>query len=252
MGTLPSALLQALCLEFKGVAADLLFLKTMTFTGHNIGYNLSTEQEDWQLIYHALDKITDLDPRFWDPYVFAEMIFAWQTKKFDKVNSLLEKAAQARPDDYRPLYYLGFNHFYFSKKTSKAAPYLREAAIRPNAPSFIQGLASRMSLYGSQTIAGIVFLEELLENTFDPVAKQQFETRLTALKRIHLLEKAVLKYKKAYQQQPESLEELINKQCINEIPTDPYGGKFVLLNNGRIYTTSELIHKKNKNNGKSK
>ncbi len=243
IATLPSYLLQAFCLEFKGVAADLLFLKTMTFMGHNIGNNIALEKEEWPLLYHTLDRITDLDGRFWDPYVFAEMMLGWQAGMFDEDNALLEKATIARPEDYRPFFYLGFNHFYFLKNPAKAAPYLREAAKRPNAQSYIKPLAARMSLYGSQTVAGIIFLEDLLLETYDPIIKQQLETRLETLKKIHLLEKAVQEYKRTKHNLPDSLDKLVAEGIIEKIPVDPYGGMFVVLKNGRVYTTSELLAK---------
>ncbi|MBM9513576.1 hypothetical protein [Desulfogranum marinum] len=240
IGTLPSNLLQAFSLEFQGATADLLFLQTMTFMGYNIGENVLPEQDEWQLIGNTLDRITDLDPRFWDPYVFAEMFIGWQIRDFELVNNLLLKASKARIEDYRPFYYLGFNHFYFQKNATQAAFFLREAAKRPRAPSFIKALASRMSLYGSQTIAGIVFLEEMISETYDLILKQQLKTRLTALQRIHELEKTVLHYRKKHQRLPEKLEDLIREGMIKNIPSDPYGGKFILLKNGKVYTTSDL------------
>ncbi|SHO45737.1 hypothetical protein [Desulfopila aestuarii] len=247
IGILPTSLLQAICLEFQGVVADLLFLKTLTFMGYKIDQNTSPEPEDWQSIYNVLDKITDLDPSFLDPYVFAEMILTWQAGMTEQVDNLLHKATIGRPNDYRPHFYLGFNAFYFRNLASEAAPHLRKASVLPDAPKYLAGLASRMSLYGSQTVLGILFLEELIAETYDPLTKQQLKTRLDALKQIYLLEQAVNQYKTETGVFPKNLTDLVDRHYIERIPSDPYGGEFVILSGGKIYTTSNLLPQGKKN-----
>jgi hypothetical protein len=191
-----------------------------------------------------LQRVTDLDPRFWDPYLFAEMMLAWQAGMFDEVDTLLEKAAKNRPDDYRPQYYMGFNHLYFMKDPKKAAPHLRVASLYPNAPRYIKGLGSRVSLYAGQTAVGIFFLENLIKDTHDPKLVKYLEKRLTALKMLYYLEEKVKQYKARYGHQPKSLEDLVTSGIVPELPKDPYGGDFILFDNGRVYTTSKLVDKK--------
>lgn len=244
IGNAPSPLLQAMSLEFQGTVADFLMLKTISYMGHSVTVNSSPSKEDWQAMFRALDLITDLDPRFWDPYVFAETMLAWQAGMFDEAAILLAKAVLARPDDYRPNYFLGFNSFYFQGDPAKAAPYLREAATRSNAPSYIQALATRMSVYGSQTMAAIILLEELVADTYDPLAKKQLSIRLETLKMLFSLEQALAKYRKDSGNFPDSLSKLVTSGYIKTLPEDPYGGEFVLLANGRVYSTSNLLRTK--------
>lgn len=246
IGELPPRLAVVLTLEYKGVAADLLFLKTITFMGMKIGEHGQPTKEEWHRIYAMLQLITELDPRFWDPYLFAEMMFPWQAGMLAEASMLLEKAARHRPDDYRPYYFLGFNAFYFEKKPQKAAEYLRKAAKYPDVPAYIKGLASRFSLYGNQTGLGIAFLSDLLRNTSDPRIKSYLEKRLETLKKIFFLEQKVAAYKKKYGSMPRALPDLIDAGLLTKIPSDPYGGQFVLLKNGRVYTTSKLVDPKKK------
>ena len=135
----------------------------------------------------------------------------------------------------------GFNQFYFRKDAAKAAPYLRQAALKPGAPTFLKGLAARFSLYGRQTLAGIIFLRGLIRQTNDEKTRLYLEKRLKALEIINSLENAVIEYRKLYGRVPKDLSELISKGLIEKIPRDPYGGQFVILENGRVYATSELI-----------
>jgi len=239
--------LRASVVEFHGAAADVLLLNAFTWVGMKIGERDNLTKEEWKQLAHIIDRITDLDQRFWDPYLFAEMMLAWQAGLIDRANMLLLKASRARPDDYRPLYFLGFNEFYFRKDAKRAAPFLRQAAMKPGAPDFLKGLAARFSLYGNQTLAGIIFLKGLIRQTSDEKTKKYLEKRLQALEIIEMLENAVRQYRDSFGSMPKRLSDLIAVGLIKEIPEDPYGGRFILLKNGRVYATSQLVDKNDKN-----
>jgi len=246
IGALPPQVARLLTMEYQGIVADLLFLKTISFMGLKIGERGQPTREEWLRIYEMLQLITELDPRFWDPYLFAEMMFPWQAGMIDETTALLEKAARHRPEDYRPYYFLGFNAYFFQGRLDVAAAYLRKAAAYPDAPAYIKGLASRFSLYGNETALGISFLSDLLRTTADSRLRAFLAKRLEALKRIFFLEQKVAAFKKKYGSMPSSLQDLIAAGLLTDIPDDPYGGRFVLLKNGRVYTTSKLLEKKKK------
>lgn len=243
-GQIPSTGVQVSSLEFKGAFSDYLFFRTMTFLGMKIGEKQLPSQDEWQIIHEMLQLATDLDPMFWDPYVFTEMILVWQAGMFDEGNALLEKAALDRAWDYRPSYYIGFNHLYFKKDAKSAAPYLRKAAEFSNAPSFLKGLASRVSHYAGETGVGIFFLENILRDTEDERMAKYLEKRLNTMKLMFSLEQDVKEFNEKYGHLPASLQDLVSYGIITELPEDPYGGEFILLENGRVYTTSEMIDKK--------
>jgi len=241
IGEIPPAVVRALSFEFKGVVADFLMLRTMAFVGERIGANQEFIQDEWRYLHRLLTKITEIDRRFWDPYLFAETMLVWQAGMIEEGNQLLLKAAEHRPWDYQPYYFLGFNHFYFKKDAQRAAPYLRRAARIPGAPDYLQGLAARFSLYGNETAAGIIFLEDMLRQAANPTVSQYLAKRLQTLKIIYDLERKVAAFKIAHDRLPQSFQEMIVAGLLSEVPPDPYGGEFILLRNGRIYTTSELI-----------
>jgi tetratricopeptide (TPR) repeat protein len=218
----------------------------MTFLGEKIGKRQDPSEADWDLINQLLERITDLDSLFWDPYLFAETMLAWQAGMPEKANRLLLKASKYRNTDYRPLYFIGFNYFYFLQDPGRAAKYLRSAARLPNAPYYLKGLAARISLYGDQTDMAIAFLEDILKDTFDPSVRLYLEKRLVTLKIICFLEEKVKEYKSVYKTLPGSLQDLVKTGIISSIPDDPYGGRFVLLKNGKVYTTSQMVPKAEK------
>ena len=113
LGQLPSPILRAMALEFKGLTADFLLLKTVTYIGMRLMERTELAPEEWQKVATMLQGITELDGRFWDPYLLAEVMFPWQAGMLPEANALLEKAAIHRPEDFQPNYFLGFNAFYF-------------------------------------------------------------------------------------------------------------------------------------------
>lgn len=241
---LPPPFVKTISLGFKGVVSDYLLLKTMTFVGEKKGRSEKFSKKDWQHIYKAISQITILDPYFWDPYVLAEMLLVWDGGMVTEGNALLRHAAQTRTDDYRPYFYLWFNYYYFLKDPTKGGEFLELAAKKTGAPTYLKALASRLKLYSGQTVSGVIFLEEILKETFDSATREYLLKRLDAMKIIAFLDSKVVEYRKRFGSVPSSLREMMSKGIISEIPADPYGGDFFLKENGQVYTTSDLREKK--------
>ena len=106
LANLPAPLARAMTLEYSGVASDHLMLKALTYMGQKIISNASTTKEEWQAIYRVLQQCINLDPRFLDPYVLAQMTLPGDAGMVVETNALLEKAAQLLVNDYRPHFFL--------------------------------------------------------------------------------------------------------------------------------------------------
>ncbi len=241
---IPEALAKAITLEFPGITSDYLMLKTLTFMGERIMNNEAFTPKEWQMIYQALVQITNLDPRFLDPYIVAQMSLPWDAGMVEETNVLLEKAAKILTHDYRPYFFLWYNHFKFLDNPDKAAYYLQKAAATPGAPAYFSTLAARMHLQAGKIYAGVIFLQETIKETNDPALLKLLRRRLQALQKMGFLEQKITMYKKRYQIAPKQLQDLVDKGLITKIPTDPYGGKFYIMENGRVYTTSKLVLQK--------
>lgn len=237
---MPSAVAKIVALEFKGIFADIIFSRAMTYYGGKLLRDEETTEEEWDWIYKNMDLATDLDNYFLDPYYFGAVNLSWGADKVKEANALLEKAFKYRDWDWTIPFYLGFNHFYFLQDNEKASFYLMESAKRGTSGSLIPTLAARLAYQGRRTENGIIFLQEIIKKTDDDTVKKSYETRLNTLKGILFLERAVAVYQDRFKEQPERLDELIAKGVITAIPKDPYGGKFYIDKDGSIKTTSEM------------
>lgn len=236
---MPSQVARIVALEFKGLFADVIFSRTMTYYGGRLIGKEKPTEEEWDWIYKNIDAATDLDNYFLDPYYFGAMNFAWGGK-VKEANLLLEKAFRYRDWDWTIPFYLGFNYFYFLHDNEKAAFYLMEASKRPGAWPMIPSLAVRLAYPGKKTENAIIFLQEIIMRTEDEKTRMSYQERLAALKGILFLERAVTAYQDRFGRRPERLDDMITKNVIREIPKDPYGGEFYIDKDGSIKTTSEL------------
>lgn len=241
--TLPSRFTGPAALEFKGFLSDFLFLKVITFLGDKIGKHEQFNDTYADYLSASIDSITDLDPYFWDAYLFADMMLTWQMGKFQQANELLFKARKYRTQDYRVPYFIGFNYFYFMGDNAKGAQYLMEASKLPGSPSYLPNLAARLSVYSFQHRTAIAFLKKMLDDTQNEALARQLTMRIKALIALDKLEQGVAQYKKTFNRMPPSLNELLVAGIIEQLPEDPYGGQFVLLKNGRVFTTSRMLVK---------
>lgn len=237
---MPSAVAQIVALEFKGLFADAIFSRAMTYYGGKLIRAEKLSEEEWNWIYRNMDVSTDLDNYFLDPYYFGAINLSWGANKVNDANTLLEKAFRYRDWDWTIPFYLGFNYFYFLQDNEKAAFYLMESAKRGAPGSLIPILAARLAYQGKKTENAIIFLQEIIRKTDDETVKKAYEKRLNALKGILFLERAVAAYQDKFKAQPNKLDELIAKGIISALPQDPYGGEFYLDKDGSIKTTSGL------------
>lgn len=242
LALLPERAARIVSLEFPGIFSDYLMLNTLTYMGEKVLANKAMTDDEWQKTYQALKQVINLDPRSTDAFTLAETTLPWDAGMVEETNELLLKVAEVQTSNPRPYFFLWFNHYYFLKDTKKAGYYLQKAARIPGTPKYYTTLAARMNMMAGQLPESILFLEEMIRETRDQKSKKYLETRLLAIRMIHFLEQNIQRYRNIYNKKPEELEDLITNQLIKAIPKDPYGGTFYIMENGRVYTTSKLVH----------
>lgn len=239
---IPSQLVKITSLEFDGLVADMVYLKTIVFFGSTLsGTNRRKATEaEFRWIDGMLTLTTDVDPYFLDPYLFANSALTWEAGKVREANLLLEKGVRFRTWDYWLPFYLGFNYFYFLGDNDRASKYLIEASGKPGASPFYGHLGARLAYNSNNVDNAVIFMENIVKNIQDKTMKRDYELRLQALKSIQYLQYAVSEFKAATGRLPHDFFELLSLGYIKQIPLDPYGGTFYLDSKGFVKTTSEL------------
>ncbi|WP_457681042.1 hypothetical protein [Thermovibrio sp.] len=237
----------------RDVVSDLLYVQTCYLTGNDVFNNWKERkftEEEWKRIVHNVKVMVKLDPYYFDPYYFLGSYVPWQVKDdkelLEKINLTL-KRGMSYVHDWRLLFFIGFNYFYFLKDKEKGAYYLKIAANMKGAPSYLKLLVPRLYAESGRYQLAVIETAQELKRTKSEALRKELERRLKALIILRDLNLALERYREVYRKCPDSLKELVEKGFIPSVPKDPYGGKFYIEKGCKVWTTSNLRPVKSSN-----
>jgi hypothetical protein len=224
-------------LGYHHLGADVLWLRLVQV----IGQKRNTANE-YQWMYHALDVITTLDPRYAYAYEAGGTILTEFAHRIDLSNRILEKGCKANPNVWRLPFQLGYNHFFYLADPTRAAAYIAQAARLPGGPAYLPGLATRMYAEADNPEVALEFLAAMWAQTDNGYVKAELETRMKELiieRDVRHLEDAVSRYHERSGAFPDRLQELVARGHLGKLPEEPFGGKYVLdATTGKITSTT--------------
>lgn len=226
---LPPEVIKILAGEFKGIVADYLLIEAAAFAGADT----KATQEDWEAMALLFKQAMALDPYFKQSYYLFQTVLPWQAKKYDLTIELLEKSKKHRPWDWIPGFFIGFDYFFFLKDNLTASKYLMEASKVPDAPIILATLASRLAQKARHTRTAISFLKTMHEKTENEEIKEILKERIEALVGVLILEKGISRFTSRFGRPPDTLEELVSRGILKEIPQNPYKKPYT-YENGQI------------------
>ena len=115
-------LLKVISGPFQGLVADYLNLKDSIF----MGGAFDVTEEDWEAVYTLLKQSLYLDPFFFQNGYYIQGLLSWRKGMHEKANDLLKYHAEHRYWDWEPMFYVGFNCFYYLKDNQSAAMYMKQ------------------------------------------------------------------------------------------------------------------------------
>jgi hypothetical protein len=155
-----------------------------------------------------------------------------------EANLILSKGSRYRDWDWMLPFFIGFNDFFFLQNDKEASEYLMEASRRPGGDPMLASIAARLAYKEKRTETAIYFLEEIAKKTEDRGLKKYYEKRIRALRSILFLDNAVSEFKSRFHRIPTTLDELVSRNIINQVPKDPYGGTYYIAKEGNIKSTA--------------
>lgn len=224
-------------LEFRTLAADIFFLNGLTFVGGHTGV---VDPGEWEWLYKTLDASSYLNPYNIDPYFLAQGALTWFGKLYPETNALLERGLAFRKKDWRIPFFIGFNYYYFLEEPEKGAHYIAMAAETPDSPkTSLVILSSRLYSQSQRTELAIAIVKDDYEKEREENLRSMYKNRLESLQNRMKIEKAVEAYEKHNKRKPLSLNVLVSKKYLNEIPADPEGGTYFLDDRGKVENSNE-------------
>jgi tetratricopeptide (TPR) repeat protein len=213
-------------LGYHHLGADLLWLRLLQVVGQR---RISIDEFEW--MYHALDVITTLDPQYGYAYYVGANILTDQANRPDLSIRLLDKGADANPEIWYIPFLLGYNYYFLLADPAKGAEYIMKAAILPDRPAYLPGLATRMAAEAGSPGTALAFLEARLLETKDPQMRESLAERMKEViieRDVRVLESAVGTYRMQYLALPVRLIDLVVAGTLPNLPQEPFGGDYRL------------------------
>jgi tetratricopeptide (TPR) repeat protein len=213
-------------LGYHHLGADILWLRMVQVVGKKRN---SADEYEW--MYHALDVITTLDPQYAYAYYAGGVILGDLANRPDLSNRLLERGVSANPEVWNIPFLLGYNYYFLLGDPVKGAEYIMEAARRPDGPSYLPGLATRMAAEAGSPDTALAFLEARLGETQDLQMRESLANRMKEViieRDLRILESAVETYRTQHRVSPKTLTDLVAAGALPNLPQEPFGGDYRL------------------------
>src|SRR3990172_11017116 len=224
-------------LGYEQLFGDIIWLRAIQVIGDKV---VTPKGYDW--VYHALDVVTTLDPKFAYAYQLGGVTLAVLGKRPDLSIMLLEKGGRENPEVWQIPFYIGFNHFFYLNDYKTAAEYMAKASGLPGHPEYLPKLAARLYVQAGNPDVALEFLSRMYKDTDDEKVKLALEQRIKEViveKDATFLEEAINRYKEAHKLYPENLEDLIRSGIIKEMPHESFGGFYYLHQcDGKVYSST--------------
>ncbi|MCQ4240231.1 hypothetical protein [Stutzerimonas stutzeri] len=188
---------------------------------------------DTGYLVRAQREVARLNPCHEDNYYLANGLLTWGGA-VDEGNEVLRAAVECRFWDEFPPFFYGINLSFFQRDNEEAARVLEIGAQRSthNATA-MQRLAVmlRAEQFADERLA-LNYLTQQRDSSVDPKLKDMLDKRVIRLQGLIDLREAQRRYESEHGPLPE-LQQLLDRDVIAELPTDPLGLGYE-LRNGRI------------------
>ena len=211
-----------LALDHRGFAADLMFIKVLLHSG-SLSWKPDRFQFNNEWSYQMIDLVTQLDPKYYNAYLFSGMALVHSHEDIFRSNTIIKKGMKVFADSWELPFWIGLNAYLYLENDALASEYLWLAAHKPDAPfSFLSLLLSAITK-GGNFEQGIWVLESLIKHEKKPKIKIVYKKRIARLHNLINLQKAAEIYRSRFGDYPQTLDKLVDTDIILQIPQDPMG-----------------------------
>lgn len=206
-----------LCLDHRGLAADILFIKVLQHSG-SLMWKPASFDFDSRWCFRMMDTVTDLDPKYYPAYLFSGMGLIHYFDDVKLARPILEKGMKIFPESWEIPFWIGYDYYIYLEDYETAGKFLWQAAQKPDAPSRFFSLLLSALKKGGAYEKGIIILEMMEKAAEDKGLKKIYRKKLERLKILVRLQRSAEKYRTRFGRFPGRLKELVKEGIISEIP----------------------------------
>jgi tetratricopeptide (TPR) repeat protein len=231
----PASLLRFLSLGHPTLAANLYWLRTVQYIGEP-----RANRRGWDRLLPLAHLVTDLDPGHGYAYQVAGVVLS-SVDRIDESNAILEKGIRNAPDRYILPYLRAFNAFYYQGDYARAGEFVEIAARTPGAPEHLTQNVLAMYVKGRRADAAIAFLRQALDSAEDDESRKAIASQLEQAifeREAGVIDAAVAEYRDRFGIEPWALRLLVSEGILPALPPEPFGGSWILGDDGRARSTA--------------
>lgn len=190
--------------------------------------------DEFALQARIQEDVAWLNPAHEDNYYIAAAVLPWNGQ-LEASQYILTRAADARPFDWQPPFYVAFNHYYFLKDPIAGSRWLRRASAHTESEQHrlaFQQIAALWAAKSPDLQMAIRLHEELIESTKHREFAAFLEKRIKRLRNLLEIEKATARFADEHGRTPLRMEDLLVAGVLQEVPSDPFGMQYGLDANG--------------------
>lgn len=158
--------------------ADMIWMRTTYYFGKHV---LTDRQYPYLL--HLLDMISDLAPRWENPYLFGAIALPTETQIAADGLYLIDKGLSHHPQSWMLWFFKGYYFWKSLNDMEKASEALYKASTCPEAPAYLANLSAKLATQAGKRELAIRFLQEALKNIHDPDQQRMIMRRLQEVMR---------------------------------------------------------------------
>lgn len=153
--------------------ADMLWMRTCYYFGHH-----ALTDRQYPYLLNLLDLITDLAPKWVDPYLFGGLILPTEANAVDEGMNLIEKGLIHHPENWQLWFFKGYYLWKSYDDYEGAAAAIHRASVSPEAPAYLAHVSATFATKAGKKELAVRFLREALNNMRDPRQRWALERRI--------------------------------------------------------------------------
>jgi len=211
-----------LSFDHRGAAADYLFTQVSIHSGSLMWKPLDIKFDSgWA--YGMMDLVTDLDPKYREAYLMSGMGLIHNFSDAKLALPILKKGMEANPNSWELPYWYAYDHYFYLDDSETASKYFMMAAQKPDAPKTNWGILVNVSKESGYYENAYWSLKVMYDSAKSDKVKTIYGKKLVQLQNVFLIQKAADTYQHEKGDFPASLEEIVEKGYMDEVPVDPMG-----------------------------
>lgn len=230
--------LKPVLLGYHHLGADILWLRTIQVLG-----KAANTSHEYEWLYRVFNVITTLDPQYEYAYKVAGITLTELAERPELSNRILAKGIASGQRHWYLPYHMAYNYYFYLGDVGKAIEAARLAAeSEGNPPPWVINMVTQMSTQVGNPNLALSFLMQMHQQAIDPRIKDSLEYHIKEViieRDIRQLEPVVQEFYAQEHRYPRQLTELITKKYLIALPSEPFGGTYVVEEDtGRISSSA--------------